>query len=348
LSSLDPVPAPRAVILGCAGPELGPAEAAFFREADPCGFILFQRNCQTPAQIRELIGVLRETVGRPDAAVLIDQEGGRVQRLKPPQWRAAPPARLFALLAAEDPAAARRATWISNRLIADDLSALGITVDCTPVLDNPVPGAHDVIGDRAWGADTATIADLGRAVCDGLMAGGVLPVIKHIPGHGRSSVDSHHDCPVVTASSAELEATDLPPFKALADQPFAMTAHIVYTAWDEARVATMSPVVIQGIIREKIGFDGVLMSDDLSMKALGGDFGNRARLSLEAGCDVVLHCNGDPAEMAAIVAETGILAGEAARRWAAALAVRRMPQPIDRPALTEELDRLLAGVKGRT
>jgi beta-N-acetylhexosaminidase len=345
LSNVETGPAPRAVILGCAGLELTQEEARFFRAAEPCGFILFQRNLGTPDQIRTLIGALRAAVGRVDAPVLIDQEGGRVQRLKPPQWRAVPPARVFATLAATDLAAARRAAWISNRLIADELAALGITVNCTPVLDNPVPGAHDVIGDRAWGADVATIAALGRAVCDGLMAGGVLPVIKHIPGHGRSMIDSHHDCPVVTASDADLSATDLPPFRDLADQPFAMTAHIVYTAWDGTEAATMSPAVIGDVIRRRIGFDGVLMTDDLSMKALGGDFGARAQRALAAGCDVVVHCNGDPTEMAPIVAATPRLAGDAERRWQQALARRRPGQPIDRPGLVEELDRLLAGVK---
>ncbi len=340
----SPEQQPRAVIFGCAGPRLTPQERQFFAASDPCGFILFQRNCETPDQVRSLVAALRQAVGR-EAPILIDQEGGRVQRLKPPHWRAAPAAAVFGTLARRDPAAARRAAWINARLIAAELAPLGIDVDCAPVLDHPVPGAHDIIGDRAYGTGVAMIAALGRAVCEGLMAGGVLPVIKHIPGHGRATADSHLDCPVVDESAESLVAQDLPPFRALADQPFAMTAHVVYTAWD-SRVATLSPTVIAEVIRTAIGFEGVLMSDDLSMKALGGSFGERASAALAAGCDVVLHCNGSMAEMCEIADVAARLDGPAARRWRAAMARRRPPEPADIPSLQAELDGLLGTAQG--
>jgi len=330
-----------AAIFGCAGLSLTTAERDFFRATDPAGFILFKRNCDTPEQVRALVAALRAAVDRPAAPVLIDQEGGRVQRLRPPHWRAAPPARRFAELHRRDPAAGARAAWINARLIAAELMDLGIDVDCAPVLDNPVPGAHDVIGDRALGNDIATIATLGRAVMDGLMAGGVLPVIKHLPGHGRAEVDSHKHCPIVEAGDAELRAQDLPPFRSLADAPFAMTAHVVYRAWDGDRVATWSDAVIGRIIRGDIGFGGCLLSDDLSMQALDGGLGERARRALAAGCDLALHCNGDLDEMRDVAAAAGTISEAAALRLAAALARRTVPQPIDRPALLAELDGLL-------
>ena len=330
-----------AAIFGCAGLSLGAEERDFFRSVDPAGFILFKRNCADPAQVRNLVADLRASVGRSDAPILIDQEGGRVQRLRPPHWRAAPPARRFAELYAQDPAAGLRAAWINARLIAAELMDLGIDVDCAPVLDNPVPGAHDVIGDRALGTDVATIAALGRAVIDGFLAGGVLPVIKHLPGHGRAGVDSHLECPIVDADDAELRAEDLPPFRALADAPFAMTAHVVYTTWDAARVATWSPWIIQRVIRRDIGFSGCLLSDDLSMQALDGTLGERARRALTAGCDLALHCNGDLAEMRDVAAAAGTISPAAGIRLAAALARRTKPDPIDRPVLTAELDGLL-------
>lgn len=337
--SNSPERTPRAVIFGCAGPRLTAEEQRFFANSDPGGFILFQRNCESPDQLRALTAALRDTVGR-EAPVLIDQEGGRVQRLKPPHWRAAPAAAVFAALARRDPAAAKRAAWINARLIAAELAPLGIDVDCAPVLDHPVPGAHDVIGDRAYGPGTEAIAMLGLTVCEGLTAGGVLPVIKHIPGHGRAMADSHFACPVVEASAQELVAHDLPPFLALADQPFAMTAHVVYRAWD-TRVATLSPAVIATIIRAAIGFDGVLMSDDLSMQALGGSFDERTRAALAAGCDVVLHCNGSMTEMREIADAATRLDGAPLRRWRTALARRRVPEPTDTDALLSELNRLL-------
>ena len=330
-----------AAIFGCAGLSLTPDEREFFRAAAPAGFILFKRNCEDPDQVRALVAELRAAADRPAAPVLIDQEGGRVQRLRPPHWRAAPPARRFAGLYRCDAAAGLRAAWINARLIAAELTALGIDVDCAPVLDNPVPGAHDVIGDRALGDDVATIAALGRAVMDGLLAGGVLPVIKHLPGHGRAEVDSHEHCPIVSAGDAELRAQDLPPFRALADAPFAMTAHVVYRSWDADRVATWSPDIIGRVIRGDIGFGGCLLSDDLSMRALDGGLGERARRALAAGCDLALHCNGDLGEMRDVAAAAGTISEAAARRFAAALARRAAPQPIDRPALLAELDGLL-------
>lgn len=330
-----------AAIFGCAGLTLGAEERAFFSATDPAGFILFKRNCEDPAQVKALVASLRASVGRPTAPVLIDQEGGRVQRLRPPHWRAAPPARRFAELHKTDPVAAVRAAWINARLIAAELADLGIDVDCAPVLDNPVPGAHDVIGDRALGDDIATIAALGRAVMDGLLAGGVLPVIKHLPGHGRAEVDSHKHCPIVDAADAALRAQDLPPFRALADAPFAMTAHVVYQAWDGSRVATWSPDIIRTIIRGEIGFAGCLLSDDLSMQALDGGLGERARRAMAAGCDLALHCNGNLPEMRDVAAAAGPISEPAATRLAAALARRIPPTPIDRSALLVELAGLL-------
>ncbi len=331
---------PSAVIFGCAGPSLSPEERAFFRDADPVGFILFKRNCESPGQVRALVGALRETIGRVSAPVLIDQEGGRVARLQPPHWRKYPAPASLGALGGER---AREAVHLVARLIADDLAALDITVDCLPVLDVPQPGADPVIGDRAYASDPAGVARLGRAACEGLLEGGVLPVIKHIPGHGRATVDSHDALPRVIAPRAALDATDFAPFRALADMPWAMTAHIVYAAIDAEAPATLSPLVIGEIIRANMGFDGVLVSDDLSMKALGGPLGARAARSLAAGCDLALHCNGDPAEMADIAAAVTPLAPKARERLDRAEARRRAPAPLDRRAAEARLDALLAG-----
>ena len=324
-------------MLGCAGPTLSDDERTFFRDADPLGFILFARNCETPDQIRALVRALRDAVGRADASVLIDQEGGRVARLKPPHWRAYPSAARMAALGAP----AEEAVFLSARLVADDLAALGITVDCLPVLDIPVAGADAVIGDRAYGSDPAAVARLGGAACKGLLAGGVLPVIKHIPGHGRATVDSHASLPTVRADRASLDATDFAPFRALAGMPWAMTAHIVYTAIDGAAPATLSPKVIGDVIRSSIGFDGVLVSDDLSMKALGGGFRERAAKALAAGCDLVLHCNGDRREMEAVIEGTAPLTPAARRRVQRAEAQRQASQPFDRAAAEARLDALV-------
>ncbi len=316
-----------ACILGCAGKALTPEETAFFRRVKPWGFILFARNVESPDQVRRLVDALRDTVDRPGAPVLIDQEGGRVQRLGPPHWGRYPPGRAYGDL---DHLSRREITRLGARLMAHDLAALGINVDCVPVLDVPDPDGHEIIGDRAYGRTPDEVAVLGRAAAEGLIAGGVLPVIKHIPGHGRAKADSHLELPVVDAAYADLEARDFAPFRALSDMPMAMTAHVIYSAVDGRRPATTSRKAIRDVIRGAIGFSGLIMSDDLSMKALSGDFSQRARASLAAGCDVVLHCNGDMAEMKAVVAGTGALRGAAARRAEAALArLARSVEPFD-------------------
>ena len=335
-----PNPEPNAVIFGCAGPSLNPRERAFFRDANPVGFILFKRNCEGPDQVRALVRELRATVERPEAPVLIDQEGGRVARLQPPHWRRYPAPATLGALGGER---AVEAVQLVARLIADDLAALGITVDCLPVLDVPQPGADPVIGDRAYSHDPRKVARLGKAACEGLLEGGLLPVIKHIPGHGRAGVDSHHALPRVTASRSELDAADFAPFRALAGMPWAMTAHVVYTAIDADAPATLSPLVIHGIIRGSMGFDGVLVSDDLSMNALGGPIGARAARALAAGCDLALHCNGDAAEMAAVAASVAPLTPEARRRLGTAEGRRRAPAPLDRRAAEARLDAMLGG-----
>ena len=331
----------RAFIAGCSGPTLTARESAFFRDAAPWGFILFRRNVEDPAQVRALCDALRETVGRADAPILIDQEGGRVQRLGPPHWPKYPPGSAYGRI--PDPVARRELTRLGARLIAHDLRAVGIDVDCVPVLDVPVEGAHDVIGDRAYGRDPRSVAVLGRAAAEGLLAGSVLPVIKHIPGHGRAFADSHLQLPVVETPRAELEAHDFAPFRALADMPLAMTAHVVYTALDPERPATTSPVVIGEVIRAGIGYDGLVMSDDLSMKALQGSFRERAEASFAAGCDMALHCNGDMDEMTAVAEGTPALDGAAFRRAGAALArIRHAPEPLDPVDARARLDAALA------
>jgi beta-N-acetylhexosaminidase len=333
---------PRAVVLGCAGESLRAFERDFFAAADPVGFILFRRNCRSPEQVRELVGGLREIVGRADAPLLIDQEGGRVARLRPPHWRLYPSAARLASL--PDPSA-EKAARLTARLIADDLGQMGITVDCLPVLDLTVAGADPVIGDRAYGSDPDRVACLARAVCEGLLEGGVLPVVKHIPGHGRAQVDSHYACPSVETGYQELSRTDFAPFRALASMPWAMTAHIVYGAIDPTRPATLSRKVVAEIIRGDIGFDGVLVSDDLSMRALGGALGERARRALAAGCDLALHCNGRPREMEEIVAAVGPVSPLAAERLAHAEAMRcrAATNRLDRRDAEARLDALLAG-----
>ena len=309
----------RACILGCSGTSLTAEEAAFFAEADPWGFILFARNVETPEQVRKLVDDLRGSVGREDAPVLIDQEGGRVQRLGPPHWRRYPPGAAYAGSGAE-------AARLGGRLIAADLAGLGITVDCAPVLDLPAPGAHAIIGDRAFGDRPAEAAALARAMAEGLLSGGVLPIIKHIPGHGRATSDSHESLPRVDASKGDLERWDFEPFRMLADLPAAMTAHVVYSAFDPDNPATTSKVVIDRVIRGAIGFQGLLISDDLEMKALSGTLRERAEASLAAGCDIVLQCHGGVADMADAVAGTTALEGRAAMRADAALALIRAPK----------------------
>jgi beta-N-acetylhexosaminidase len=333
-----------AAILGCSGLTLSREEQAFFRDVRPWGFILFARNVESPDQVRRLVDDLRATVERDDAPVLIDQEGGRVQRLGPPHWRRYPPGRAYGELPANDPLLRREITRLGARLLAHDLAGLGINVDCVPVLDVPVEGAHDVIGDRAYAKTPEGVALLGRAACEGLIAGGVLPVIKHIPGHGRAMADSHLDLPVVEAPYDDLDAWDFAPFKMLSDMPMAMTAHVVYSAVDPKKPATTSKKAMRKVIREAIGFDGLVMSDDLSMKALGGSFKSRAKDSLAAGCDVVLHCNGDMDEMKAVIGGTRDLSGPAARRAKAAL--RRLataPEPFDPEEARARFDAAFAG-----
>ena len=331
---------PRAVVLGCAGEELRADERQFFAEANPAGFILFRRNCRAPDRVRRLVEDLRDSIGRDDAPVLIDQEGGRVARLRPPCWRAYPSAGQITAL--PDPLA-EEAARLTARLIADDLGRLGITVDCMPVLDLAVSGADPVIGDRSYSSDPDRVAVLGRAACEGLLEGGVLPVLKHIPGHGRARVDSHYACPIIETERAELSRTDFAPFRALAAMPWAMTAHIVYHAIDSISPATLSRRVISEVIRGEIGFQGVLISDDLSMRALGGSLGERTSQALAAGCDLALHCSGDRREMEEVIASAAAVTTETAARLARDESLRRSPGEFDRAAAERRLDTLLAG-----
>jgi beta-N-acetylhexosaminidase len=337
---------PRAVIFGVAGTELSAAERRLFADACPLGFILFARNCAEPRQVRDLVQGLRGSVGREDAPIVIDQEGGRVRRLNPPHWRAAPPPACFARLAAKDPETARRAAYLNARLLAAELVDLGIDVNTLPVLDLPQPDSHPVIGDRAAGDTVERAAALGRATCEGLLAGGVLPVIKHVPGHGRARVDSHVALPVVDTARDELERTDFAPFRRLSDMPWAMTAHVVYAAIDGERPATTSPEVIDRVIRGWIGFDGLLLSDDLCMGALGGAPAGRARAVLAAGCDVALHCDGVLAEMAAVAEACPEISAAGARRLAQGEALRQAASEFDAAAATARLAQLLGDAAG--
>ncbi len=331
----------RALILGCAGKSLSADEAAFFRDARPWGFILFKRNIDTPTQVASLVRELREAVGEADAPVLIDQEGGRVQRLGPPHWPAYPPGAVFGALYDIQPELGFRAARLSSRLIAADLIDLGITVDCLPLADVPIEGADAVIGNRAYGTDPAKVAAIARAVTDGLVEGGILPVLKHIPGHGRATADSHFGLPTVDTSREELNRTDFAAFQPLADLPMAMTAHVVFSALDGAQPATTSATMINQVIRGVIGFQGLLMSDDVSMNALAGTIAERTRAIVNAGCDMILHCNGKLDEMRDVARETPELTGEALSRAKRALASRKQPEPLDRPAARAELDALI-------
>ena len=337
-------PASKAYISGCEALSLTREERAFFGAERPWGLILFKRNCDSPSQIADLIADFRACVGRADAPVLIDQEGGRVQRLQPPHWPAYPAAADIGALYGRDQQAGLRAAFCVNRLIAHDLDALGITVDCVPVLDVPVADADKVIGNRAYGRDPQTVIALAGEAIKGIRTGGLLPVIKHMPGHGRATVDSHISLPVVTTSLDDLRATDFKPFGAFADEALAMTAHVVYAAIDPARPATLSPDVVKAVIRDEIGFDGVLMCDDLSMQALDGDLARRAAGALTAGCDLVLHCNGQLDEMKTVAEVIPELTGEAAARCDRALASRGKPEPLDPDAMRSEVRDLLAVV----
>ena len=308
-----------ASIFGLAGPELTADERAFFGEADPAGYILFRRNCETREQLVRLTDGLRDIHGRADLPILIDQEGGRVARMKPPEWPSFPPGEAFARLYQAAPSSAIEAARSNARAIALTLKSAGINVNCLPLLDVRQEGAHDIIGDRALGADPMQVAALGRAVLDGMASAGVVGVIKHIPGHGRALADSHVELPVVTAAEEELEL-DIEPFERLRGAPMGMTAHVVYTAWDAERPASLSSKVIGEIIRGRIGFDGWLMSDDLGMEALSGDPGDRAAGVIAAGCDVALHCSGEMAEMLAVAAAVPAMGLESEARLARAMA----------------------------
>jgi beta-N-acetylhexosaminidase len=319
----------RAFITGTAGTQLTADERAFLRNADPWGLILFARNVESADQVSRLVGDFREAVGRADAPVLVDQEGGRVQRLRPPHWRTYPAGATYGLAYQRDPSGGIAAARLGARLIAADLAALGISVDCMPIADVPAPGADSVIGDRAFGATAEQVSALALAFAEGLLDGGVLPVIKHIPGHGRARADSHHRLPVVATDRETLEATDFAAFRPLAALPLAMTAHVVFSAIDSVAPATTSATMVREVIRGSIGFGGLLMSDDLSMNALSGTIAQRASAVIAAGCDLVLHCNGRLGEMQAVAGEVPALSGRALARASAALAFRRAPTDID-------------------
>lgn len=330
----------RAFITGVSGLQLSTEERNFIRSERPWGFILFKRNVETPRQVASLVEELKSLVGEADVPVLIDQEGGRVQRLGPPHWPIYPPGALFGSLYDIDPQLGLTAARLSARLIAADLDELGINVDCLPLADVPIPGADAVIGDRAYGTNPDKVASIARAVADGLEDGGILPVLKHIPGHGRATADSHFRLPEVRIAKSELERTDFAPFRALADLPMAMTAHVVFSALDPVHPATTSATIIAQVIRSEIGFQGLLMSDDVSMNALSGSISERARAIFAAGCDIVLHCNGHLDEMREVAAETPELSGKALQRAALALGSRQAARPFDRRAARNELDAL--------
>jgi beta-N-acetylhexosaminidase len=330
-----------AFITGVSGLTLTPEERDFMRAQQPWGFILFKRNIESAAQVSALVKELREIVDAPDAPVLIDQEGGRVQRFGPPHWPVYPAGAVFGALYDIDRTLGLTAARLSARLIADDLIALGVTVDCLPLADVPIAGADAVIGNRAYGTEPGKVAAIARAVTEGLQQGGVLPVLKHIPGHGRAAADTHFRLPVVDSPRAELERTDFAAFQPLADLPMAMTAHVVFSALDPAQPATTSATIIEQVIRGSIGFQGLLMSDDVSMNALAGSIAERTRAIVSAGCDMVLHCNGNLDEMREVARETPVLSGKALERAKRALASRKPPQPFDRVAARAELDELV-------
>jgi len=332
----------QAAIYGLEGFALTEEERSFFVDAEPAGFILFRRNCENQEQLLHLTDSLREVTGRDDLPILIDQEGGRVARMRPPQWPAFPPAEKFANLYRLAPSSAIEAVRSNARALGLMLRSCGINVNALPLLDVRQEGASDIIGDRSLGSEPMQVAALGRAVLDGMASAGVVGIIKHIPGHGRALVDSHKELPVVTASAEELE-TDLEPFERLASAPMGMTAHVVYNAWDAERPATLSPIVIHDIIRERIGFDGWLMSDDLGMEALQGDFGSRAAGVVRAGCDVALHCSGKMDEMVAVASAVPPMSAEGHERLSRAMAITRNElEPLDFAQEINKRDQLLA------
>jgi beta-N-acetylhexosaminidase len=332
----------QAAIYGLEGLALTAAEGDFFRDAEPAGFILFRRNCENQSQLLQLTDSLRALSGRDDVPILIDQEGGRVARMRPPEWPAFPTAEKFANLYRAAPSSAIEAARANARALALMLRSCGINVNALPLLDVRQEGATDIIGDRALGSEPMQVAALGRAVLDGMASAGVVGIIKHMPGHGRALVDSHKELPVVTASAEALE-TDLEPFERLASAPMGMTAHVVYTTWDAERPASLSPIVVHDIIRERIGFDGWLMSDDLGMEALQGDFASRAAGVVAAGCDVALHCSGKMDEMVAVASAVPAMSAEGHNRLARAMASTRLEtEPFDFAEEIAKRDTLLA------
>lgn len=331
-----------ALIFGCEGHALSADEIALYKDVRPWGFILFGRNIDTLDQVRALVDQFRATVGYA-APVLIDQEGGRVQRIKPPLARKYPSGADLGAIYQVDREKGIRAAWLMSRLHAFDLYKLGINVDCLPVLDVPVPGSHDVIGNRAYGHDPVTVYEMGQAAADGLKAGGVLPVMKHMPGHGRGFADSHHSLPVVDTPLETLKAHDFEPFRRMNGELMAMSAHVVYTAIDPDRPATTSSTVIEDILRGYLGFDGLLMSDDSSMNALAGTLGERAANIVSAGCDIVLHCNGLMDEMKAVAANVPELSGKALERANRVMDAFAKPDADDEAALAEEFETIMNG-----
>jgi beta-N-acetylhexosaminidase len=330
-----------AFITGTSGTTLTADERAFITAERPWGFILFRRNIDNPAQVKALVGEMRNAAAAPDAPVLVDQEGGQVQRFRPPHWPIYPAGAAFGRLYDIDSSLGLQAARLSARLIADDLLPMGVTVDCLPLADVPIAGADAVIGDRAYGDEPNKVAAIARAVTDGLEQGGILPVLKHIPGHGRATADSHLALPTVDTPRSELERTDFAAFKPLADLPMAMTAHVVFSAIDSAQPATTSATMIERVIRGLIGFQGLLMSDDVGMNALAGSIAERSRALIAAGCDIILHCSGKLDEMQQVAREAPELSGRALIRAQQALASRKPPQPFDRAAARAELDALM-------
>src|SRR5499426_889571 len=333
--------AARAFITGLAGVSITASERSFLRDSQPWGLIIFKRNVSTPDQLAELTRSFRDCVGW-HAPAFVDQEGGRVQRLGPPHWPVYPPGARYGEIYDRDPASGIAAARLAGHLIAADLRPVGIDADCLPLGDVPLVGSDQVIGDRAYGSEAGKVAAIAKAIAEGLQAGGVLPVLKHLPGHGRANADSHHKLPVVDTDRRTLEETDFAAFRALASLPIGMTAHVVFSAFDPVAPATTSVTMVGQVIRGFIGFQGLLMSDDISMNALSGSIAERSRTALAAGCDVVLHCNGNLGEMVAVANEAPELAGDAARRAEAALATRKAPDEFDTDAARRLFMQLIA------
>jgi beta-N-acetylhexosaminidase len=333
--------APLAVIFGCASTSLSVEEKSFFKQSNPLGFILFARNIESPDQVRALVNDLRDCVGRKNAPILIDQEGGRVQRLKPPHWRDVPKPGTFATLHESDADVALEAAKLNARLIASDLHDLGIDVNCLPCIDIAQDDSHEFLHGRVSGKTPEQSIALGRAVCDGLLAGGVMPVIKHIPGHGRAKSDSHHELPRILASSDDLHAIDFAPFHGLRDIGWGMTAHVIYEALDNANPASTSLMITQNIIREHIDFDGFLVSDDICMNALSGTMAERTNACLDAGSDAILHCNGEMAEMIEVAQTDRRLNISARNRFDRGRAMIHTPQTFDKEEGLARLGALL-------